>query len=107
MIYFKDGTHLNQVHFVFAGTSFGWVKDDIIFLLERQMFKAKITDGMVTFLGRWRQCCVTKEKCEEFYQKGGSIGNLATEIGNFETKTSIGNGRGFNLNAYKLFIGYK
>ena len=102
MIYFKDGTHLNQDHFVFAGTSFGWVKDDIIFLLERQMFKAKITDGMVTFLGRWRQCCVTKEKCEEFYQKGGSVGNLATQIGNFETKTSIGNGRGFNLIAYNL-----
>ena len=83
---------MNQVHFVFAGASFGWVKDDIIFLLERQLCKVGIRNGMVSFLGRWRQWCVTKEKCEEFYQKGGSIGNSKIKAGNFKTKTSIGNG---------------
>ena len=49
------------------------------------MSKSNLTNGMVSFLGRWRQWCVTKEKCEELYQKGGSIDNQ------LETITSIGN----------------
>ena len=74
----RDKTDTNTVHFIWAGHIYDC--DDILKTIKNEMARFGLKKGMVSFLQRHRFHCVTKEKYEELYEKGGQIDGTKMEL---------------------------
>ena len=67
----RDKTDTNTVHFIWADHTYDF--DDILKTIKNEMARFGLKRGMVSFLHKERYHCITKEKYEELYKKGGQI----------------------------------
>ena len=74
----RDKTDTNIVHFIWAGHIYDC--DDILKTIKNEMARFGLKKGMVSFLQKHRFHCVTKEKYEELYEKGGQIDGSNMEL---------------------------